>query len=275
MTPKTLSTSTGPTSSTSASPATEPSPVSDHAAAAEAPRELTGLTNVKSLDDWSERLVDAIEMIGEEHAAGMPVPRSDHGRVTPAMRYLHCSRTIHQLVTDRNRAVGIYLAVASLLWTASTALLNVKSNVILPVRLETLQYWCVPVTLGACTLLAVFTAFLLIRTRIGLIYEVAKMNALLGLPVGRVQRVNPLSLFFIMHLMICVAGGGCGTLFAYHLFHLLAPSFAYPLLASLLAGTVITVALVCLYIFTVLATTADDQLSSAAEAMAKARSLPS
>lgn len=220
---------------------------------------------MKSLDDWSERLVDAIEMIGEEHAAGMPVPRPDHGRVTPAMRYLHSSRTIHQLVTDRNRAVGIYLAVASLLWTASTAMLNVKSNVILPVPLETLQYWCVPVTLGACTLLAVFTAFLLIRTRIGLIYEVAKMNALLGLPVGRVQRINPLSLFFIMHLMVCVAGGGCGTLFVYHLFHLLAPNFHYPFLASLLAGVVIAVALVCLYIFTVLTTTADDKLTGAAQ----------
>ena len=35
--------------------------------------------------------------------------------ITPGMRYLHSSRTIHQLVTDRNRAVGIYLAVASLL----------------------------------------------------------------------------------------------------------------------------------------------------------------
>lgn len=240
--------------------AANPAPV----AAAEGLKNTTGLTGVKSLDDWSDRLVDEIEMIGEERAAGMPVGRTDAGHVTPAMRYLHCSRTIHQLVTDRNRAVGIYLAVASLLWTASTALLNVKEHVVLPVPLKTLQYWCVPVTLGACTLLAVFTAFLLIRTRIGLIYEVAKMNALLGLPIGRVQRINALSLFFIMHLMVCVAGGGCAALFGYHLFLILTPEFGQPMLASLLLGLVVTAALVAVYIFTVMVTTADEKLSGAA-----------
>ncbi|HMP60542.1 MAG TPA: hypothetical protein PKD86_14440, partial [Gemmatales bacterium] len=154
--------------------------------------------------------------------------------------------------------------VASLLWTASTALLNVRGNVVLPVPLPVLQYWCVPVTLGACTLLAVFTAFLLIRTRIGLIYEVAKMNALLGLPVGRVQRINVLSLFFIMHLIICLAGGGCATLFTYHLFALLELDFSWPMTAALLAGLVVAVGLVVVYMVTVVVTTADDKLSGAA-----------
>jgi hypothetical protein len=45
------------------------------------------------------------------------------------MRYLHISRTIHQLVTDRNRVVGLYLAVPSLLYTASWAVLNAKPGV--------------------------------------------------------------------------------------------------------------------------------------------------
>ncbi len=90
--------------------------------------------DVKSGEGNSEQVVDAIEMIGEEQAAGL----GSHGpsQVTPAMRYLHSSRTIHQLVTDRNRAVGIYLAVASLLVTASSALLNAspKGDLILPSR---------------------------------------------------------------------------------------------------------------------------------------------
>ena len=51
--------------------------------------------DVKGGEGTSERLVDAIEMIGEEQAAGLkPSPDT----VTAGMRYLHCSRTIHQLV---------------------------------------------------------------------------------------------------------------------------------------------------------------------------------
>src|SRR5689334_16442128 len=83
-----------------------------------------GLSTSPGLDEATERRIDEIEMIGEEQAAQLPPP--GHTGVTAGMRYLHCSRTIHQLVTDRNRAVGIYLAVASLLYTASTALLNAK-----------------------------------------------------------------------------------------------------------------------------------------------------
>lgn len=210
------------------------------------------------LDEFTEDLADKIEMIGEETAADLP--RHSHA-VTPGMRYLHCSRTIHQLVTDRNRAVGLYLAVASLLWTASAALLNVKEEVRLIVPLKDLKYWCMPVTFGVMTIFALFTSLLLIRTRIGLIYEVAKMNALLGLPVGRVQRINPLSLFFIMHLMICLAGAGTGLLFTYHL--LLLAEAAHPMVWSVLVGLLIGVLLQLCYIGTVLHTTSDAKLKGA------------
>jgi len=222
---------------------------------------IDDVLSVRSLDDETERKIDEIELIGEELAAGF-MPK--HSQVTPGMRYLHSSRTIHQLVTDRNRAVGLYLAVGSLLWTASTALLNVKQDVKLMVPLPVLQYWCMPVTLGTMTLLAFFTAFLLIRTRIGLIYEVAKMNVLLGLPVGRVQRINPLSIFFIMHLLVCVLGAASGLLFVFHLAKYGGaadgPAFGW----SLAAGVLVFLTLIGLYIGTVLYTTSDKKLDGAA-----------
>src|SRR5262249_15300424 len=153
-----------------------------------------------------EKRVDEIEMMGEEEALGYRKP--GQSLIHPNLRYLHSSRTIHQLITDRNRAVGLFLAVASLLWTASRAILNPKPTDNLMVPTASIQRWCLPVTSGTLAVLALFTGFLLIRTRIGLIYEVAKMNVLLGLPIGRVQRVNPLSIFFIMHLLVALAGGG-------------------------------------------------------------------
>jgi hypothetical protein len=127
-----------------------------------------GLTDVAAspLDEITEKKLDRIEMIGEEEAAGF---QPKHSEVTAGMRYLHCSRTIHQLVTDRNRAVGIYLAVASLLWTASGAMLNARPTAQLKLPISVVQQACLPVTFGVLTVLAVFTAFLLIRTRIGLI----------------------------------------------------------------------------------------------------------
>src|SRR5437879_1478800 len=96
------------------------------------------------LDDLTEKRVDEIEMIGEEEAAGLRPP--GHSEVSAGMRFLHSSRTIHQLVTDRNRAVGVYLAVASLLWTASGAILNARPGVRLMVPIETIQYWCLRAT---------------------------------------------------------------------------------------------------------------------------------
>ena len=216
-----------------------------------------------ALDDATEKRLDAIEMIGEEEAAGFAVKA--HSSVTAGMRYLHASRTIHELVTDRNRAVGIYLAVASLLWTASAALLNARPAVILFVPIEVIQLWCLPVTFGTLTILALFTGFLLIRTRIGLIYEVAKMNVLLGLPVGRVKRVGVLSIFFIMHLMISLAGGGSGFLFTYFMYHRAYGATVLGLIAAIVVGLGIGALLVALYITTVLYTTADKKLGDASK----------
>src|SRR5262245_18323779 len=84
-----------------------------------------------------ERRVDEIEMLGEEEATGLRA--AGRSGVSPGIRYLHCSRTIHQLVSDRNRAVGLYLAVASLMWTASGAMLNAKPVGALIVPIESIQ----------------------------------------------------------------------------------------------------------------------------------------
>src|SRR5260370_30685686 len=120
------------------------------------------------------------------------------------------------------------------------------------VPIETIQYWCLPATFGTLTVLALFTAFLLIRTRIGLIYEVAKMNVLLGLPVGRVQRVNLLSIFFILHFLVSLAGGISGMLFAFQLLNVAGvDSDRRVLLLSILIGSGITLLLVVLSIVTV------------------------
>jgi hypothetical protein len=224
--------------------------------------ETTGLTDVAApLDELTEKRLDEIEMIGEEEAAGFS--SLPHSEVTAGMRYLHSSRTIHQLVTDRNRAVGLYLAVASLLWTGSGAMLTAKPEAALLVPIGVIQRWCLPVTFGTLAVLAVFTGFILIRTRIGLIYEVAKMNALLGLPVGRVRRLGFLSIFFIMHLLVSLAGGVSGALFTHHLLYgRLAPD-GHPAIVAALAGVVISTVVVLLYIFTVLYTSADRKLIDA------------
>ena len=102
--------------------------------------------------------------------------------------------------------VGIFLFVASLLFGASTALLNAPEKVRPIIPLTSIQYWCLPVTFSTLAVIGVFMSLILIRTRIGLIYEVAKMNELLGLPSERVKRVNPLSIFFLMHLLVVVLG---------------------------------------------------------------------
>jgi hypothetical protein len=220
-----------------------------------------GFSATEVVEEQTERRVDAIEMIGEEEAAGLR--RDGRSEVSAGMRYLHCSRTIHQLVSDRNRAVGIYLAVASLTWTASGAMLNARPAAPLIVPIESIQRWCLPTTAGALAVLALFTGFLLIRTRIGLIYEVAKMNALLGLPVGRVKRVNPLSIFFIMHLLVSLAGGASGAFFVYHLLKYRDPVGGH-LFFSVAAGVLIVIGLVVTYVVAVLQTTADRKLQSAA-----------
>ena len=223
----------------------------------EAAKGTTDSFDVKAGEGHSEKLVDAIEMIGEEQAAGMQAPASD---VTAGMRYLHSSRTIHQLVTDRNRAVGIYLAVASLLTTASCALLNADPQGDLIVPLEVMKRWSFPVTFGILTVLAVLIAFLLIRTRVGLIYEVAKMNVLLGLPLGRVQRNSPLSIFFILQAIVSLGGGTTAALFSVFMIRLADPNAEHAAWVAVAIGAVIAGLLMMLYVWTVNITTSDERL---------------
>ncbi len=166
---------------------------------------LDGLKLDVTDDDAVDAKLATIEMAGEEVAAGWrPAP---HRPLAPEVRFLHSSRTIHQLITDRNRSVGIFLLVASVLINASTGLLKTELPVDPIVPIAAIRYWCLPVTFGTLAVLGIFTSLLLIRTRIGLIYEVAKMNVMLGLPSKRVERVNPLSIFYLMHLMVAVLGG--------------------------------------------------------------------
>ncbi len=196
-------------------------------------------------------------MIGEEQATGYKPSEAD---VSPGMRYLHCSRTIHQLVTDRNRAVGMFLAVASLLWTASGILLHANPTGDLIIPIEQMKRWCLPITFGTLTLLAFFAGIILIRTRVGLIYEVAKMNALLGLPVGRVVRNSPLSIHFILQAMISMLGGGCAALFSVFMMYFANPETAAVGLWAVLIGIAVAGLLMALYIATVNYTTSDQRL---------------
>jgi len=216
--------------------------------------------DVKAGEGYSEKLVDQIEMIGEEEAAGFKAAPHVHvpDGITPGMRYLHSSRTIHQLVTDRNRAVGIFLAVASLLLTASGAIFHAHPSGDLIIPAEQIQRWCLPITFGVLTLLAFFIAFLLVRTRIGLIYEVAKMNALLGLPLGRVVRNSPLSIHFILQALISLLGGACAALFS--LFMLSLANVPLVGLWAALIGLAIAGLLMFLYLATVNHTTSDERL---------------
>ena len=214
--------------------------------------------SVHELVDDAEKKADEIEMIGEEEAAGFRKPGGS--AISPAMRYLHASRTIHQLTTDRNRAVAIYLAVAGLLWTASAAVMNAHDDPGYIIPLSTVKRWAMPFTFGVLAVLAVFIAFLLIRTRIGLIYEVAKMNVLLGLPVGRVKRINPLSIFFILQAMVSLGGGVSASLFAAQLLWL--ANVAHPAIWSTIVGALVFVGLMVLYVLTVKHTTSDEKLQS-------------
>jgi hypothetical protein len=111
--------------------------------------------------------------------------------------------------------------------------------------------------------LALFAAFLLIRTLVGLIYEVAKMNVLLNLPIGRVKRINPLSIFFIMHALISVAGGVSAALFVmYMLAHTQGTpaETVVPTVPAVLIGIVVALLLVLVYVGTVRYTTSDEKL---------------
>lgn len=243
--------------------ATPQPPKEIQAIADQLPDAHKGTTDAFDIKDegYSEKLVDAIEMIGEENAAGFKPP--EHSAVSPGMRYLHSSRTIHQLVTDRNRAVGIFMAVASLLLTASGALMNANPPGEHIIPMEEIRRWCFPVTFAALTVLAFFAAFLLIRTRVGLIYEVAKMNALLGLPIGRVTRIGMLSIHFILQALISVAGGVAAAMFTIYMVRYRSPQAAeVAVWIGVIVGLTATAALLVLYVGTVLYTTADHRLQA-------------
>lgn len=174
------------------------------------PNHFDGIQVDVTGEEGVDRRLAEIELEGEEIAAGWkPAP---HPPLAPEVRFLHISRTINQLITDRNRSVGIFLAVASLSIAASTALLNAGADVVPIIPLRSLQYWCLPVTFGTLAIIGAFMCLILVRTRIGLIYEVSKMNVLLGLPSERVKRVNPFSIFFLMYLMMCLCAGGSAGL---------------------------------------------------------------
>jgi hypothetical protein len=234
-------------------------PAAESVASAEFHRQqVEGVGSLAQPDDETNKRLNEIEMLGEEEALGFR--GTGNQGVTPGMRYLHSSRTINQLVIDRNRCVTIYLAVASLLWTATGAMMHAQPAGKLMVPIEEIQLWCIPSTAATLTILSVAVALLLVRIRVGLIYEVAKMNVLLGLPIGRVRRINPLSVFFIMYMLISLGGGAMGSVFAYHVFsYLEMPTVAGRSLATLL-GLVITALLVAMYVGAVRYLTADPRL---------------
>ena len=219
-------------------------------------------TDGLNLDVGGESEVDSrlaqIELAGEEVAAGWkPAP---HRPLSPEVRYLHVSRTIHQLIVDRNRSVGIFLFVASLLVGASTAILNASEKVRPIVPLEWLQYWCFPITFGTLAIIGAFMGLILVRTRIGLIYEVSKMNALLGLPTTRVKRVNPLSIFFLMHLMVSLLGAASAGALAAMLAH---RAGGLEMVVGLIVGVIDFAIFQAAYFLTILRATAETKLQGA------------
>ncbi len=230
------------------------------------PQHADGLQiDVTGEEQVDERLA-TIEMAGEEVAAGFHA--APHKPLAPEVRFLHASRTIHELVTDRNRSVGIFLFVASVLIGATSALLNAHPLVDPIIPMQSIQYWCMPVTFGTLAVIALFVSLLLIRIRIGLIYEVAKMNTLLGLPSERVKRINPLSVFYLMHLLVVVLGGACAGFTTLLLSYRLNPgtnnAFAGPLAIGFVIACLYVLSLMTFYYVTILRTTSDPKLNEAA-----------
>jgi hypothetical protein len=223
---------------------------------------LQGLKDDLIGEESVDRKLADIELVGEEVAVGWkPEP---HPPLSPEVRYLHVSRTINQLVTDRNRSVGIFLGMASILFAASTALLNVKPDVVPIIPLNALQYWCLPATFGTLAVISVFISLLLIRSRIGLIYEVTKMNAILGLHSKRVERVNPLSIFYLMHLLVVVLGGASAGFTVGMLAYSARLGTPSACIASAVGVALVFIAgLQALYYITILRNTSDHKLDSA------------
>jgi hypothetical protein len=215
--------------------------------------------DVSGEDEVDRRLAE-IEMAGEEAAIGFE-PKNQP-RLSPEVRYLHVSRTIHQLVTDRNRSVGIFLFVASVLAGASCSLLGVKTEVKPIISLSGIQYWCLPVTFATLGVIGLFVSLILIRTRIGLIYEVAKMSALLGLPTVRVDRVNPLSIFYLMHLLVAILGGASVGFTVGMVAHgYLGAGIGISVALGIVVGLGYVAALKTIYYMTILRATSETRLS--------------
>jgi hypothetical protein len=222
---------------------------------------IDGLSLNVTDDEAVDRRLARIEMAGEEVASGWKP--AAHAPMSPEVRYLHVSRTIHELITDRNRSVGIFLFVASLFTGASTALLNVPKDVAPIIPLAAIQYWCLPMTFGTIAAIGLFVSLILIRTRIGLIYEVAKMNALLGLPTTRVERVKPFSIFFLMHALVVLLGGASAGLAAGMLAWRGSGSPALASGAGLGLGFLYAAALKVTYVLLVLRSTTGAKLDAA------------
>jgi hypothetical protein len=213
--------------------------------------------DVSGDEDLNTRLA-TIEMAGEEVAAGFK--RDALTPLSPEVRFLHVSRTIHQLVTDRNRSVGIFLFVASLCFGSSTALLNAPAKVETIIPLAAIQYWCLPVTFGVLAVIGVFTSLILIRTRIGLIYEATKMNTLIGVPSNRVKKVNPLSIFFLMHTLVVTLGGASAGFSAGMLAYRWAGRPTPAIVAGLVVGLIYMTVFQTSYYLTILHATSDVKL---------------
>jgi hypothetical protein len=241
---------------TAATPAQAPLPrgetVRDH---------VEGLKDNVGGEEAMDRRLAEVEMAGEEVALGWkPAP---HPPLAPEVRFLHVSRTIHQLITDRNRSVGIFLAVASLLCAASSALLNARAEVVPIIPLRAIQYWCLPVTFGTLAVIGIFNSLLLIRARIGLIYEASKMNTLLGLPNKRVERVNPLSIFYLMHLLVVVLGSASAGLTVGMLAYARGRGPSPAVATGAAVGLSYLVLLQVLYYLTILRSTSETKLRKA------------
>jgi hypothetical protein len=132
---------------------------------------------------------------------------------------------------------------------------------IIPIR--SIQYWCLPVTFGTLAVIGVFNSLLLIRARIGLIYEASKMNTLLGLPSKRVERVNPLSIFYLMHLLVVVLGGASAGLTAGMLSYGWGRAPSGAVATGLAVGLSYLALLQALYYLTILRATSESKLRKA------------
>jgi hypothetical protein len=90
------------------------------------------------------------------------------------------------------------------------------------------------------------------------------MNALLGLPVGRVQRVGWMSIHTVLQAMISCAGGAAAALFWIFIVRLFLEDWVH-LAAAIgsLFGLATAAALMVLYVVTINLTTSDERLQAA------------